>query len=107
MEMVMVLVTLSDKYPVDNIKLRVDVPDLDFSKAKDLAQEKARERCKDPMLLSWHNGKTGEFYPRFECGSGNNPPWIVFAEARGGNLTIDIKETLGTFSTFKLVRLGY
>ena len=41
----MVLVTLSDKYPVDNIKLQVDDPALNFSKAKDLAKEKARERC--------------------------------------------------------------
>jgi len=32
---VMVLVTLSDKYHVDNIKLQIDEPDLDFSKAKD------------------------------------------------------------------------
>ncbi|MBU4013004.1 MAG: AF1514 family protein, partial [Proteobacteria bacterium] len=44
---------------VDNIKLQVDDPALDFSKARDLAKGKAGERCNDPMLLSWHNGKTG------------------------------------------------
>ena len=98
----MTLVTLSNEYPVENIKLQVDDPALDFSKARDLAKEKARERCKDPMLLSWHNRKTGEYYPRFECGSGDKPPWIVFAEARGGNLTIDINDEEYIFIYLKL-----
>ncbi len=46
--------TLSDKYPVDNIKLQVDDPALNFSKARDLTKGKARERCKDPMLHLKH-----------------------------------------------------
>jgi hypothetical protein len=25
-----------------------------------------------------------------ECGKGDKPAWIVYAESRGGNLTIDI-----------------
>jgi len=94
---------LPNEYPVENIKLQVDDPALDFSKASALAKEKARERCKDPMLLSWHNGKTGEFYPKFECGSGGKPPWITFAEARGGNLTIDINDGEYTFIYIKLL----
>ena len=87
---------------MENIKLQVDDSALDFSKARDLAKEKARESCNDPMLLSWRNGKTGEFYPRFECGSGGRPPWIVFAEARGGNLTIDINDGEYIFIYLKL-----
>lgn len=77
-------------------------PALNFLKAKDLAKEKAGEYCNDPMLLSWHNGKTGEFYPRFECGSGGKPPWIIFAKSRGGNLTIDINDGEYTFIYLKL-----
>ncbi len=50
----MTLVTLSNEYPVDNIKLQVDDPALNFA---------------------------NEFYPRFECSSGDKPPWIVFAAA--------------------------
>jgi len=82
--------------------LQIDDPDLDFSKAKDLAKEKAREHCRDPMLLSWHSGKTGKFYPRFECGGGDTPSWRVFAEARGGNLTIDINNGEYTFIYLQL-----
>jgi hypothetical protein len=46
----------------------------------------------DPMLLSWYQGKTGESYPNLECGPGDKPAWIVYAESRGGDLTIDINE---------------
>ena len=81
-----------DEFSAEHIKIHIVDPDLDFLKAKDLSKEKAGERCKDPMLLSWHNGKTGEFYPRFDCGSRDKPAWVVFAEARGGNLTIDIND---------------
>lgn len=77
-------------------------PALDFSMASDLAKGKAGKCCNDPMLLSWHNGKTGEFYPRFGCGSGDKPPWIIFAKSRGGNLTIDINDGEYTFIYLKL-----
>ena len=82
----------SDEFSPEHIKIHVADPDLNFAKAKDLSKEKARKRCKDPMLLSWCNGKTGEFYPRFDCGREDKPAWVVFAEARGGNLTIDIND---------------
>jgi hypothetical protein len=42
------------------------------------------------MLLSWYNGDTGEAYPNVECGVREKPAWIIFAESRGGDLTIDI-----------------
>ena len=77
-------------YPGKHIELKIDDPNLDFVEAKDLAKQKAKESCADPMLLSWYQGKTGESYPNLECGPGDKPAWIVFAESRGGDLTIDI-----------------
>lgn len=77
-------------YPGKHIELKINDPDLDFVKAKDLAKQKAKESCEDPMMLSWYQGKTGESYPNLECGPGDKPAWIVFAESRGGDLTIDI-----------------
>jgi hypothetical protein len=77
-------------YPGKHIALKIDDPNLDFTKAKDLAKQKVKEICDDPMLLSWYQGKTGESYPNLECGPGDKPAWIVFAESRGGDLTIDI-----------------
>jgi hypothetical protein len=75
-----------------HIKIEIDNPDLEFSGAKDIAKLKAKETCADPMLLSWYQGKTGGSYPNLECGPGDKPAWIVYAESRGGDLTIDIDE---------------
>ena len=79
-------------YPGRHIALKINDPKLDFEMAKDLAKQKAKEICADPMLLSWYQGKTGESYPKLECGPGDKPAWIVYAESRGGDLTIDINE---------------
>jgi len=72
------------------IALNVDTPDIDFSAAREIAREAVQELGTDAMLLSWHNKKTGEFYPKTECGRDARPPWVVFAESRGANLIVDI-----------------
>ena len=77
-------------YLGQHIEIKIDNPGLDFSEAKDIAKQKVKEFCADPMLLSWYQGKTGESYPNLECGPGDKPAWIVFAESRGGDITIDI-----------------
>lgn len=77
-------------YPGKHIELKIDNPDLEFSKANEIAKQKAKEVCDDPMLLAWYQGKTGESYPNLECGPGDKPAWIVYAESRDGDLTIDI-----------------
>ena len=79
-------------YPGKHIEVKSDNPDLDFAEAKYLAKQKAKETCADPMLLSFYQGKTGESYPNLECGPGDKPAWIVYAESRSGDLTIDINE---------------
>jgi len=79
-------------YPGKYLEFKIDNHNLDFAEAKDIAKQKAKEICDDPMLLSWYQGKTGESYPNLECGPGDKPAWIVYAESRGGDLTIDINE---------------
>lgn len=87
-------------YPHDVVKMRVDDADLDLAAASALAKEKARALDKNAMMLSFHSGKTGEFWPNYECGGDDRPPWIVFAQARGYNLLVDINE--GEFEFFYL-----
>lgn len=76
----------------NHIKIRVDQKDLGFIQAKDIAKAKAKELSKDPMLLSWYNGKNGEYFPRLECGTRDKPVWIVFAESRGADIAININD---------------
>jgi hypothetical protein len=88
----------------EGIRLRVAEAGLDFEKAKDLAKRKAREICPEAMLLSWNNAETGEYYPTLECGSSGRPAWVVYADARGADLTIDINDGQYTFMFLKLTR---
>jgi hypothetical protein len=74
------------------VNIRMEKLPGDFAEIKDFAKQKAKEICRDPMLLSWYIGKTGQGYPAFECGSSEKPAWFVFAEARGGDIMIDINE---------------
>ena len=90
--------------PKEKVRLRAAAVGLDFEKAKELAQRTAREISGEAMLLSWHNAETGEHYPTVECGRSGRPAWVVYAEARGADLTIDINDAQYTFMFLKLVR---
>jgi hypothetical protein len=89
-------------YPGRHLKIKIDKPNLDFVEAKEIAKQKAKESCDDPMLLSWYQGKSGESYPNLECGPGDKPAWITFAESRGGDLTIDINGGQYVFIYFSI-----
>jgi hypothetical protein len=90
----------SNDYTLDTINLNSDDPQLDLTAASALAKEKAREIDSNAMMLSYHSGKTGDFWPSYDCGGGGRPPWIVFAESRGYNLKIDIND--GEYEFFYL-----
>ncbi len=79
------------------IHMKVEDTNLDFETAREIAREKAREISTDPMLLSWYKGETGEYYPKFDCGFLNKPAWIVYAQSRGGDITIDINDETYVF----------
>ena len=84
-------ITLDIKdYPGKHVAVETDYPDLEFAEAKNIAKQRAKEICPDPMLLSWLQGKTGESYPNMECGPGDKPAWITYAESRGGDLVVNI-----------------
>jgi hypothetical protein len=84
-------------YPGNHIKISSDDKGLDFVKAREIAKQKAKEFCADPMMLSWYQGSTGESYPSLECGRGDKPAWILYAESRGGDITIDINDSQYVF----------
>ena len=76
----------------NHIRLAIDNKDLGYDDAHDMAKDEAKKLTADPMLLSWYSGKTGDFYPKTECGPMNKPPWIVFAESRGVDIAININD---------------
>jgi hypothetical protein len=82
------------KDPID-----VTVPDepLDFTRAKAIADQRARELAAEPMLLAWYNRSTGEFSPPVTCSDDIRPTWLIYAESRGGDLVIDINREAYVF----------
>jgi hypothetical protein len=90
-------ITVSRGVLTEPIDVRIDAADLDFARAKLIADQKAFEVAADPMLLGWYNGRTGRFSPDVECCSEEKPGWIVYAESRGGNITIDINDETFVF----------
>lgn len=76
----------------DAIELQIDSKDLDWSRARQIADEKAREKSPDPMLMAWFDKRTGDFSPQVECCSDEKPGWLVYAESRGANVVVDIND---------------
>ena len=90
----------ANAYTLETVALTVDDPHLDLAAASAMAKEKASTMDRNAMMLSYHSGKTGEFWPKYDCGGGGRAPWLVFAEARGYNLKIDINR--GDYEFFYL-----
>lgn len=64
--------------------------ELDYDRAREIADGKAREKTEAPMLMAWFEKKTGAFSPQVECCSEEKPGWLVYAESRGGDIIVDI-----------------
>jgi hypothetical protein len=77
---------------IDPVSVRTEHERLDFTRAKQIADEKAKEFSQDPMLMAWYEASTGIFSPNVECCSEHKPGWVVYAESRGGRITIDIND---------------
>ncbi|WP_022667324.1 AF1514 family protein [Desulfospira joergensenii] len=92
----------SENQAEETLNLNIDDPEFDFLAAKQMAKDKAFERCDHPMILSWKNGKTGEFYPNYECGVTDRPFWIRYAESRGANLIVDFNDGDFVFMILKM-----
>ena len=94
--------TTTENQTKEVLNLNINDEGFDFLRAKEIAKEKAFERCDYPMILSWKNGKTGESYPNYECGVEGRPFWIRYAEGRGANLTVDFNEGEYVFMVLKM-----
>ena len=72
------------------IDIKVEGRKIDFMEARLIADQKAKELVKYPMLLGWYNSTNGSFSPNVTCCSEDKPGWLVYAETRGGNIVITI-----------------
>jgi hypothetical protein len=71
------------------IEVRTD-HSVDFGEARSIADERVRSKVEDPMLLAWFDRKASKFSPDVICCDTNKPTWLVYAESRGGTISVDI-----------------
>ncbi len=61
-----------------------------FAEARTLADEKVRNAVEAPMLLAWFDRNARRFSPDVICCGTDKPTWLVYAESRGGTISVDI-----------------
>lgn len=83
-------VTVTKNMLPNPIELHLDGEPLDFLTAKSIADEKVREKISAPMLLAWFDRKSGKFSPDVICCGDEKPSWLVYAESRGGGVSVNI-----------------
>lgn len=74
------------------IQIETGERDLSLDKAREIADQEARKHSSDPVLVSWYEAKSGRHSPPVECCGEEKPAWVVYAESRGANITIDINQ---------------
>ncbi|MBI5249787.1 MAG: AF1514 family protein [Desulfomonile tiedjei] len=65
---------------------------LNFSEARALADHEANRIDGDPMLLAWFDRSARRFSPDVICCDTSKPTWLVYAEKRGGTISVDIND---------------
>ncbi|MFA6221242.1 MAG: AF1514 family protein [Desulfomonilaceae bacterium] len=74
------------------VSVRIDDRPADFPSAKSLADQKAKELSSDPMLLAWFDRKKGTFSPDVICCGDTKPSWLVYADSRGADISVDVND---------------
>jgi len=81
---------------LETLTITVDDKDLDFDRARQLAEDRASVRVASPMLIAWFDGKKGEEHPQVpECQ--HKPGWLAYAEGHGGRVRVDVNENEYSF----------
>jgi hypothetical protein len=76
----------------NRITVDTETKDMDLMTAKSIADEKIRGFTSDPFLLAWFDRKAGKYSPDVECCDYGKPAWLVYAESRGGGMSVDIND---------------
>ncbi len=87
-----VCVPLTREMLPNRIPVTSGLPIVDFQQARQLADQKALEYLAQPMLMAWYDSNAGKFSPNIVCCQEHKPSWLVYAETRGGELSVDIND---------------
>ena len=74
---------------METVDISIDDGEVGFDAARKRADELAVDRLEEPLLVAWYDGVAEMGHPDVqECT--DKPGWQVYAESRGGALTVDV-----------------
>ncbi len=76
----------------DPLDIKIDDKGLDFEAVQKLAWAEAEKHGRELMLMGWYDRKAGRNWPDVPCCGHDKPEWLVYAESRGADLTIDVND---------------
>jgi hypothetical protein len=74
----------------ETIDVKSNDQGLKFEDVKALADNAARSVKPEAMLLSWYDAKAGKYSPNVECCGDDKPSWLIYAQSRGGDLSVSV-----------------
>ncbi|MBI5249930.1 MAG: AF1514 family protein [Desulfomonile tiedjei] len=74
------------------IEVHVEGFSLDLNSARSIADQKASQCSKNPVLLAWFEKRTGRHSPNIAYGCQEKPSWLIYAQFRGGSISVDIND---------------
>ncbi|MBW1710626.1 MAG: AF1514 family protein [Deltaproteobacteria bacterium] len=77
---------------MEKIHIYTKEPGLDLDSALSMAKTEASLSLEEPMLLSWHEKKSGRFSPNVTCCGLDEPAWIVYAKNRGARVNVNVNQ---------------
>jgi len=75
----------------------VKIENPDFSTAFKVANDVAKSKHEEAMMIAWYDSLRDTFSPNVECCSEEMPGWLVYAKSRGGNFIASINDETFVF----------
>jgi len=79
--------------PVVDIKIE----NLDFPTAFRVANDVAKSKHEEAMMIAWYDSLRDTFSPNVECCNEEMPGWLVYAKSRGGNFIASVNDETFVF----------
>ncbi len=74
---------------LEHLQITCGDENLDYRRARQLAEELAAGQLGDALLVAWFDGQKNEEHPQVpECQ--HKPGWLAYAHGHGGRLCIDV-----------------
>ncbi|MEJ5299726.1 MAG: AF1514 family protein [Thermodesulforhabdaceae bacterium] len=80
--------------------VEIQLENADFATAFKAADEAAKSKHEEAIMIAWYDSLKNAFSPAVECCSEEMPGWLVYAKSRGGNFIVSVNHETFIFVFF-------